>query len=55
VRTAARDQADLEGLYVFSWAAATWRIPFLIALMTWRYLVRRDSLRYEPQLWGMFP
>jgi tellurite resistance protein TehA-like permease len=24
--------------------------------MGWRYLLRRDRLRYEPQLWGMvFP
>ena len=46
----------LKGFTVFFWAAATWWIPFLIALMGWRYLVRRDRLRYEPQLWGMvFP
>ena len=46
----------LKGFTVFFWAAGTWWIPFLIALMVWRYLVRRDPLRYEPQLWGMvFP
>jgi tellurite resistance protein TehA-like permease len=46
----------LKGFTLFFWAAATWWIPFLIALMSWRYLVRRDRLRYEPQLWGMvFP
>ncbi|MCL4765680.1 MAG: tellurite resistance/C4-dicarboxylate transporter family protein [Hyphomicrobiaceae bacterium] len=46
----------LKGFTVFFWAAATWWIPFLIALMIWRYLVRGDRLRYEPQLWGMvFP
>ena len=46
----------LKGFTLFFWAAATWWIPFLIALMIWRYLVRRDKLRYEPQLWGMvFP
>jgi tellurite resistance protein TehA-like permease len=46
----------LKGFTVFFWAAATWWIPFLIALMGWRYLVRRDRMRYEPQLWGMvFP
>jgi tellurite resistance protein TehA-like permease len=46
----------LKGFTVFFWAAATWWIPFLIALMSWRYMVRRDRLRYEPQLWGMvFP
>jgi hypothetical protein len=46
----------LKGFTVFFWSAATWCIPFLIALLSWRYLVRRDRLRYEPQLWGMvFP
>jgi tellurite resistance protein TehA-like permease len=46
----------LKGFTVFFWAAATWWIPFLIALMGWRYLFRRDRLRYEPQLWAMvFP
>jgi tellurite resistance protein TehA-like permease len=46
----------LKGFTVFFWAAATWWIPFLMALMAWRYVVRRDELRYEPQLWGMvFP
>jgi tellurite resistance protein TehA-like permease len=46
----------LPGFTLFFWAAATWWIPFLIALMGWRYLVRRDRLAYEPQLWGMvFP
>jgi tellurite resistance protein TehA-like permease len=46
----------LKGFTVFFWAAATWWIPFLVALMGWRYLVRRDRIRYEPQLWGMvFP
>ncbi|MGE0854344.1 MAG: tellurite resistance/C4-dicarboxylate transporter family protein [Hyphomicrobiaceae bacterium] len=49
-------QPFLKGFTVFFWAAATWWIPFLIALMGWRYLVRHDKLRYEPQLWGMvFP
>ncbi len=46
----------LKGFTVFFWAAATWWIPFLVALMGWRYLIRRDRIRYEPQLWGMvFP
>jgi tellurite resistance protein TehA-like permease len=48
--------AFLPGFTLFFWAAATWWIPFLMALMVWRYVVRRDPLRYEPQLWGMvFP
>ena len=46
----------LRGFTLFFWAAATWWIPFLIALTLWRYLVRREPLRYEPTLWGMvFP
>ncbi len=46
----------LRGFTLFFWAVATWWIPFLIALMVWRYLVRKDRLRYEPQFWGMvFP
>jgi tellurite resistance protein TehA-like permease len=49
-------QPFLKGFTVFFWAASTWWIPFLIALMVWRYLVRGDRLRYEPQFWGMvFP
>ncbi|HET8749896.1 MAG TPA: tellurite resistance/C4-dicarboxylate transporter family protein [Sphingomicrobium sp.] len=46
----------LPGFTLFFWAASTWWIPFLIALMVWRHLVRRDRFAYEPQLWGMvFP
>lgn len=46
----------LKGLILFFWAAATWWIPFLVALMVWRYGVRRDRLGYEPGFWGMvFP
>ena len=46
----------LKGFTLFFWSAATWWIPFLAALMVWRYLVRRDKLAYEPQFWGMvFP
>jgi tellurite resistance protein TehA-like permease len=44
------------GFTVFFWAAAAWWIPFLAALMAWRYLVLRNPVRYEPQIWGMvFP
>ena len=46
----------VEGVTVSFWAAASWWIPFLTALMLWRYVVRRDELRYEPSFWGMvFP
>jgi tellurite resistance protein TehA-like permease len=46
----------LKGFTVFFWSVSTWWIPLLIALMAWRYVVRRDRVRYEPQFWGMvFP
>ena len=52
----ARFTPMLEGMTIFFWSAATWWIPFLAALTSWRYLVRRDTARYEPQLWSMvFP
>jgi tellurite resistance protein TehA-like permease len=48
--------AFLPGFTLFFWAAATWWIPLLIALMLWRYVVRREVPAYEPALWGMvFP
>ena len=46
----------LKGFTLFFWAVATWWIPFLLALMAWRYVIRRDKIAYEPQFWGMvFP
>ena len=46
----------VRGLTFFFWSAASWWIPFLACLMVWRYLVRAEAPRYEPQLWGMvFP
>jgi tellurite resistance protein TehA-like permease len=46
----------LPGFTLFFWAAATWWIPLLVALMIWRYVVRKEVPRYEPALWGMvFP
>lgn len=46
----------LPGFTLFFWAASTWWIPLLIALMVWRYLVRSEVPTYEPALWGMvFP
>jgi tellurite resistance protein TehA-like permease len=48
--------AFLPGFTLFFWAAATWWIPLLIALMVWRYVAGRERPRYEPALWGMvFP
>ena len=46
----------LKGFTFFFWAVATWWIPFLFALMIWRYLWKRDRFTYEPAVWGMvFP
>ncbi|MCB1970236.1 MAG: tellurite resistance/C4-dicarboxylate transporter family protein [Geminicoccaceae bacterium] len=46
----------LRGFTFFFWAVASWWIPFLFALMTWRYLWMRDRFTYEPAIWGMvFP
>lgn len=46
----------LPGFTLFFWAAASWWIPLLIALMVWRYVIRKEIPRYEPALWGMvFP
>jgi tellurite resistance protein TehA-like permease len=48
--------AFLPGFTLFFWAAATWWIPLLIALMAWRYVVRKEVPAYEPAVWGMvFP
>ncbi|MDR3568836.1 MAG: tellurite resistance/C4-dicarboxylate transporter family protein [Syntrophobacteraceae bacterium] len=44
------------GFTLFSWAAATWWIPLLLMLGTWRFFIRRDPFVYEPAYWGMvFP
>ncbi len=46
----------LRGFTIFFWAVASWWIPFLFALMAWRYLWQKDRLVYEPAFWGMvFP
>jgi tellurite resistance protein TehA-like permease len=46
----------IRGFTFFFWAVASWWIPFLFALMLWRYLWKRDRVRYEPAVWGMiFP
>ncbi len=46
----------LKGFTLFFWTAATWWIPLLLALMFWRHVVRRHTLRYDPQFWGLvFP
>jgi len=46
----------IKGFTFFFWAVASWWIPFLFALMGWRYLWKRDRFNYEPAVWGMiFP
>lgn len=46
----------IRGFTFFFWAVASWWIPFLFALMAWRYVWLRDRFTYEPAVWGMvFP
>jgi tellurite resistance protein TehA-like permease len=46
----------LKGFTVFYWATGMWWIPMLITLGTWRYIVQRFPLRYDPLYWGaVFP
>ena len=46
----------LRGFTFFFWAVASWWIPFLFALMAWRYIWMKDRFTYEPAVWGMvFP
>ncbi len=44
------------GLTLFFWTIATWWIPLLLILGTWRHLMRRVRFSYDVQYWGMvFP
>ena len=44
------------GVSLFFWSAATWWLPLLFVLQTWRWVIRRVGIRYEPGFWGMvFP
>lgn len=46
----------LKGFTVFYWATGTWWIPMLAILATWRYIVKRFPLKYDPLYWGsVFP
>lgn len=46
----------LKGFTLFFWAAGTWWIPLLFILGIWRHGIKRHSLTYDPQYWGMvFP
>ena len=46
----------LAGFTLFSWATATWWLPLLLALGSWRHLVRKKALTYHPAYWAaVFP
>lgn len=46
----------LRGFTFLFWAVASWWIPFLFALMTWRYVWMRDRFTYESAIWDIvFP
>lgn len=46
----------LKGFTVFYWATGMWWIPMLLTLGTWRYIIQRVPLRYNPLYWGaVFP
>jgi tellurite resistance protein TehA-like permease len=46
----------LKGFTLMFWAWGTWWIPLLVILGFWRHVVRRHSLRYDSQYWGLvFP
>jgi tellurite resistance protein TehA-like permease len=46
----------LKGFTLLYWATATWWIPMLLALGTWRYVIRKIPLVYDPLYWGaVFP
>jgi tellurite resistance protein TehA-like permease len=46
----------IKGVTLMCWSTATWWIPMLIALGTWRHLVKHFRLAYDPQYWGaVFP
>ncbi len=46
----------VEGFTVMMWAWGTWWIPLLVIMGVWKYLVRREPVRYHPALWSIvFP
>jgi tellurite resistance protein TehA-like permease len=46
----------VKGLTLMFWATATWWIPMLVILGTWRHVYRRFPLQYDPLYWGaVFP
>jgi tellurite resistance protein TehA-like permease len=46
----------LKGLALLFWSTATWWIPMLLVLGTWRHVVQGFPLKYDPLYWGaVFP
>lgn len=46
----------LKGFTLLFWATATWWIPMLLILGTWRHVVRKLPIRYDTLYWGaVFP
>ncbi|MGE5672843.1 MAG: tellurite resistance/C4-dicarboxylate transporter family protein [Mycobacterium leprae] len=46
----------VEGISLMLWAWGTWWIPMLVILGSWRHLLKRDPIRYDPTYWSMvFP
>jgi tellurite resistance protein TehA-like permease len=46
----------LKGLALLFWSTATWWIPMLIILGTWRHLYQHFPVKYDPLYWGaVFP
>lgn len=46
----------VKGVTLFFWITATWWIPLMLVLETWRSIIRRRGFSYDPQYWGMvFP
>lgn len=46
----------LKGFTLLFWATATWWIPMLLILGTWRHVYQRFPLTYDPLYWGaVFP
>jgi tellurite resistance protein TehA-like permease len=46
----------LKGMTLLFWATGTWWIPILLALGTWRHLIKRVPLTYDHGYWAaVFP
>ena len=46
----------IKGITIMAWSVATFWAIMLFMLMFWRYVVKRYSLGYTPEYWGMvFP